>query len=343
MILVYISIFLILLYDIKIFKFKEYNLNPLSLNNSNAMKGLAAVVVVLHHISQRIDNPGSLILFRYVGYLSVSLFFFYSGYGLMKSYESKSNYLNGFWMNRMPKIIIPFILSNVLFLLIHIVLVGTKFSVYDIFTYILGIRLIDSYKWYIIAIVILYSGFYFLFKYYDRNKAILGIFLLITCYSFICYLLGKGGWWYSNTYCFLIGIIFGAYDKSIFSIIRKKYTIVTLGMLLIFILTFVLNVFKGNTLTSSIASACFVLLCICLLMKLDIGNKVINSLGSISYEIYLVHRIILDGFSSINNEYIYLILCTVTSILGAYLFSVFCKKVISIYMSVNEKKYQIQV
>lgn len=343
MILVYISIFLILLYDIKIFKFKEYNLNPLSLNNSNAMKGLAAVVVVLHHVSQRIDNPGYLFLFRYVGYLSVSLFFFYSGYGLMKSYESKRNYLDGFWMNRMPKIIIPFILSNILFLLIHIVLVGTKFSVYDIFSYILGIRLIDSYKWYIIAIVIFYIGFYFLFKYYNRNKAILGIFLLITCYSFACRLLGKESWWYNVAYCFLIGIIFGAYYKSIFSIIRKKYIIVTLGMSLIFISTFVLNVFKGNIFILAISSSCFVLVCICLLMKFDIGNKVINLLGNISYEIYLVHRIILDGFSRINNEYIYLILSMLISILAAYLFSNVVKIVISAYMSMTYKKYKIQI
>lgn len=343
MILVYVSIILILLYDIKIFKPNEYNLNPLSLNNSNAMKGLSAIVVVLHHISQRLYNPGYLFLFRYLGYLSVSLFFFYSGYGLMKSYESKCNYLNDFWINRMPKIIIPFIISNILFILIHIVLVGTKFSAYDIFTYILGIRLIDDYKWYIISIVIFYSSFYFLFKYYDRNKSIIGIFILITCYNFTCFLLKMGNWWYNTSYCFLIGIIFGAYYKYVFSFIRKKYIIVTLALLSIFILTFILQVTKENIFISSISSACFVLVCICLLTKFDIDNKIINLLGSISYEIYLVHRLILDGFSGINNKYIYLTLCTLLSILIAYIFNIFVKIVVDACMSISHNKYKIQV
>jgi len=330
-----------LLYDIKIFKFREYNSNPLSLKNSNSIKGLAAVVVVLHHISQRIDNLGALFLFKYIGYLSVALFFFYSGYGLMKSYDSKENYLNGFWINRMPKIIIPFLLSNVLFVIVRIALLDSKYSTYDIFNYIFGIKLIDGYKWYIIATIIFYSGFYFMFKYLKRNKAMLGIFFLITGYCLICRRLGNGEWWYNATYCFFIGILFGAYYKSIFSFIRKEYSMITLAILTTFVLTFLLNTFEGNILTSIVSSTFFVLVCACLLMKVEVGNKVINFLGSISYEIYLVHRIMLDGWSRINNEYIYIILCMSMTILTAYVFSIFVKKSIKIYMDINYKK-QIQ-
>ncbi|WP_158534753.1 acyltransferase family protein [Romboutsia maritimum] len=330
MILVYISMFFMILYDIKVLKYREYNLEPLSLKNSNVVKGLAAIVVVLHHISQRVYTLGSFFFFRYLGYLSVSLFLFYSGYGLMKSYNSKENYLNGFWINRMPKIIIPFILSNVLFITIY-TLSGREFSVYDILTYILGIRLIDSFKWYIIVTIILYSGFYFMFKYLKRNKATVGIFLLITGYDLGCRILGMGGWWYSATYCFFIGILFGQYYKLIFSFIRKKYTIITLSILISFISTFALNIFKGNILISIVSSALFVLSCVCILMKLEIGNTIINLLGNISYEIYLVHRIILDGLDKINNEYIYMILCISISILIAYIFSIFVKKSIKIY------------
>jgi len=167
-----------------------------------------------------------------------------------------------------------------------------------------------------------------MFKYLKRRKAILAIFFLITAYCLICRRIGNGEWWYNATYCFLIGILFGGYHKSIFTLIKKEYGMITLVMLAIFVLTFKLNIHAGNILTAIVSSAFFVLVCACLLMKAEIGNNIINFLGSISYEIYLVQRIILDGFSRINNGYIYLIVCISTCILVAYVFSIFVKKLL---------------
>lgn len=331
--LVYICIILIIVYKIKFFKLNEYNQNSLSLENSNSVKGLAAIAVVLHHIVQRLHNPQSLVLFLHIGYLSVSIFFFYSGYGLMRSYITKKNYLNNFWTIRISKVVIPFILSNILFIIRDIVCRGTKFSLYDILTYTLGIRLIDGFKWYIIALIILYSGFYFVFKYLDTKKAIVGIFLLITCFNLACRLIGTGIWWYNSTYCFFIGIIFGAYCEPLFNVLRKKHIIITLSTISIFITTFILNISKGNIVTAIVSSSFFVLVCICLLMKIQLYNNVLNFLGSISYEIYLIHKIPLDAFDKIRNghAFIYLTLCIITSILMAYAFNLLSKHTIKIY------------
>lgn len=341
MILVYIVILLMLLYNIKIFKIGEYNSDVLGMKNSTALKGLAAVVVVLHHVSQRIDNVGVLFLFRNLGYLSVSLFFFYSGYGMMKSYNSKKNYLNKFWTNRIPKVMIPFILANIIFMILYS-LSGRTFSAYDILTYIVGIKLLDSFKWYVIAIFIFYCGFYFMFKFFKKEKAIIGMFFLLTLYCITCYLIGLGDWWYNATYCFFIGILFAEYYKLIFDFIKKRYIVITLGIATIFTASFIVTISKGS-IFSVISSVCFVLLCVCLLMKFEIGNKYLNLLGTISYEIYLVHRILLDTFLTItDNKYIYLILCITTSIFIAYLFNLLINKIYSIiYMNVNNKHNKI--
>ena len=56
-------------------------------------------------------------------------------------------------------------------------------------------------------------------------------------------------------------------------------------------------------------------------IKIRLGNKITTFLGSISYEIYLVHRLVLDilGYR-IENKYIFIIVL-------AYLFSTISKKI----------------
>ncbi|WP_300279053.1 acyltransferase family protein [Peptacetobacter sp.] len=332
MTLVYLSIFIIVLYNIKILSFNDYNENPLSMSNGNAIKGLAAILIVLHHISQRIENPGKLLFFRYIGYLQVAIFLFFSGYGLMKSYKSKKGYLEGFWKKRIPKIVIPFILANILFLAVYRLVLHTKFSMYEIITCTLGLRLIDGFKWYVIAIIVLYVGFYLTFKYLKENLSIFGIFLVVTSYNYICFKLGQGEWWYNATYCFLIGIIFANYEKYLINIIRKYYLIVTTILLTSFIYTFISNIHKSNIYMAMISSILFVLVCPCILMKCELNSRILKFLGGISYEIYLVHRMFLDILMGMSNKYLYLLICISMSILLAYLFSIFSKKIVNTYI-----------
>lgn len=63
-------------------------------------------------------------------------------------------------------------------------------------------------------------------------------------------------------------------------------------------------------------------------IKIRLGNKITTFLGSISYEIYLVHRLVLDilGYR-IENKYIFIIASVIGSIILAYLFSIILKKI----------------
>lgn len=90
-----------------------------------------------------------------------------------------------------------------------------------------------------------------------------------------------------------------------------------------------------------LAAIFFVLLCVCLCMKFSIGNEITMFLGSISYEIYLVHRILLDVFlNRITNPYMYLVVCLVGAILIGHLFNRFMKNVFSINIKkLNKNKH----
>ena len=102
--LIYPALFIYLLAGAKIYKKGSWNVGFLSLEQTKLLQGFAAVVVMCHHLSQKVSAHWinrmyyhkGMEAFVEVGYLCVSIFFFCSGYGLYKSYRDKENYLEGF-------------------------------------------------------------------------------------------------------------------------------------------------------------------------------------------------------------------------------------------------------
>lgn len=67
----------------------------LSKENTKALKGIFAVFVLWHHLYQYsalITGTVIGIVFQAMGYLSVGMFFFLSGYGLTTSYRNRGVY-----------------------------------------------------------------------------------------------------------------------------------------------------------------------------------------------------------------------------------------------------------
>ncbi len=84
-------------------------------SGSAAVRGAAAAAVVLHHLSKEVAIPSLLLPFMPIGYLAVTLFYFYSGYGLYNQMEQRPDYLKRFYRNRLPKLLIPFWGINLLY------------------------------------------------------------------------------------------------------------------------------------------------------------------------------------------------------------------------------------
>ena len=88
----------------------EFHEDFMSLQNAKALRGFAAIGVILHHISQEdaFQTIKQIGIFKDAGYFMVAIFFLCSGYGLMKNLETKPDYLDGFLKKRLPVIVIPF-------------------------------------------------------------------------------------------------------------------------------------------------------------------------------------------------------------------------------------------
>ena len=332
----YIPIILLALYNINIIRDKCSANDVLSEYNTNNIKGLIAFTIIFHHLSQRIEGE-SLFLLRNIGYLIVGIFLFYSGYGLTKATLTKANYLDKFWIKRFPKVVIPFILSNLLFIIGYVIFENKLYTTIEAINYIIGIKLIDSFKWYIWTTIILYIGYYILFKTFKENKAIILVFLYINIYFWICYIFKIGGWWYNSIFSFFGGVLFGKYGEKIIQFIKVKY-LYTIIPIAIFLLVYTYGIKNGNIFTATIANTSFIISFVFISIKLRIGNKITKFLGTISYEIYLVHRLVLDILNyRIQNRYIYVVASVIGSIVLAYLFSIIAKKIINITINILEK------
>lgn len=235
----------------------SFNSDFLSIRATKSLQGLAAFGVMCHHISQTeiLQKASEIQAFKDIGFLFTGLFFFVSGYGLLKSLDSKRGYLDGFLKRRCVPILVSFYAMNFLYVIWHVVL-RTPMSAGEWLCKIVGVSLLNDNAWFVPVILILYAAFYFAFKKTkSRRLAFALIFLVVaaqvaaflflrhfpwwhgeknwwrapgafsTCawWKRPCELWFEGEWWVNSTVCFLLGMCFAQYGRNIFAFFQKNY------------------------------------------------------------------------------------------------------------------------
>lgn len=238
---------------------KEFNEDFASLDTMKSLRGFAAIGVILHHISQEDIFQKSKVLTPFVnaGAYFVAIFFFCSGYGLIKSLNSKENYLKGFVKNRIVKaIIVPFYV-NVLLYALALVIAGVKMPTAQWITNFAGLTMMNSYAWFPIVLTILYLTFFLTFRFIKKRPVCFAIILLVIigigvgfCYNgHFAWWSGKknwwldwqhpdttwwkqqkvlwfsGEWWVNSAIAFLAGLLFCNYEAHIVPWLKKMYAL----------------------------------------------------------------------------------------------------------------------
>ena len=111
------DIIILLLFSVLTFLLPKSNVDYLEKNSTNGLKGLLAIGIVLHHLSQWISSGETFSNFQYMGTYIVSIFFFLSGYGLYTQIKVKPDYLTNFFRKRLLKILIPFVFISGIYLI----------------------------------------------------------------------------------------------------------------------------------------------------------------------------------------------------------------------------------
>ena len=238
----------------------EFNDDFTSLEIMKSLRGLAAIGVIIHHISQEDAFKNSHILSPFVnsGPFWVAIFFFCSGYGLIKSLNTKENYLKGFIRNRIVKsIVLPFYINVLIYGLLMFIGRYELPKERWIFNFT-GLTMMNEFAWFPIVLALLYLVFFLCFRFMSPRQVCFAVILVFIvglgigfCYNgHFAWWFGSdnwwikpnlapkalwwqqqrclwfsGEWWVNSAPAFFTGLIFGNCEKQIVSFFKKHYAV----------------------------------------------------------------------------------------------------------------------
>lgn len=352
-----------------------------TLKTAKVLQGTAAVGIILHHLVQEVTDygevwKGTVTHMNYMGILFTSVFFFSSGYGLLKSYKTKQDYLEGFLEKRIPSVLIPFFVSNLIYFFAYGVYGGRIHRVTDTVTSLVGFTLLNTNTWFLVEIILFYVVFYVVFRRMKKSEyalwSMVGFVFLVMVISL---LLGHdkseinghwfmGEWWYNSTVVFVIGMLMAKYEESFVKFAKKNYrwifTVILFGFAGMYLLSeyMVQNVgyyceWEGHrgylekaltALVQSITCIMFVLSVAMVCMKVRFYNKTIAFLGKISLALYIVHdlikQMVLNKYEEIS-DMIFFLIVLIYSLMAACILHLVNENLIKLWRWWCEKSKQV--
>jgi len=314
-------------------------LNP---GSTKGLKGILAIGIILHHLSQEATTGDVFTNFAYMGSYIVSMFFFLSGYGLYVQNSKSKTYLDNFFRKRLLKILVPFI-SIWMIYLIYRIGVNKESINFDYFIKLFTVGKTVIYNgWFIDVIILIYIFFYLSFKFVENKRvAIIINSIFIIIYIIIAIKLHYSFWWYNSVLTFILGLVWAKNKDKIDEIIDNNlFTIMISTTFLMFVFHNYDIVLIKLGLTSSYMYALaanmdnliFTLYFTLLVKNINFENKYLLALGGISFELYMIHGLVIQYFaryyiSSKVNDVIFTVIVLVVSIILAKLINFGIKKV----------------
>ncbi|MBQ9983509.1 MAG: acyltransferase [Lachnospiraceae bacterium] len=315
-------------------KNKEFVSIPHDRNTTKGIQGLFAVVIMLHHLSQRLVNEsgykGELVGYEDVGTWLVGFFFFFSGFGLITSFREKERYLDNFLIRRIWTVLVPFFICNYAYMFTALLL-GQKFPMEKLVQAFFGVVLLNDHMWFAVEIMYLYIMFYLVFRFVKKDKwRYIIMFLVVVTLMIAGFFTGhdlegstqsnwlEGEWWYNTTFLFFLGMLIARFYCPIVNWLKKYYYMVLLVAIVGFIglatltrymldhygywtETIVNNAYDDKALTLAVQLPMvifFEMMLFLLMMKVKVHNKVLVFLGEISLEVILLQNLFILVFDT---------------------------------------------
>ena len=313
----------------------------ISKQESDCLKGLFSLCVVACHLRGQISFfNNSLIgqILTVAGYLSVAVFFFFSGYGLtLSSLNKGKDYVKHFPKRRLLPFYCNYLIAVVIYLIFHLLssksiepkLLLKSFTFGG--TYVAG-------GWYLQTILLIYIAFYLISRFSSKHKILL-LQLFVLFYIAVCIIIFDSTLQYESILAFLLGVIWATSRQSIDELLSKRmyYFIYLFSSTIIFVLTLLC----GNTsflrfdvlrvISKMMSAVAFVLVVNAVVMKIRFSNIITRMLGNIYFEIYITHGIFLGLYHSkfiyINNALVYIAMVVVSTLIASLLLHILFKSI----------------
>ena len=254
--------------------------------NSGAMRGFWCLIVALVHVPAGYQNRlqdmiGS---FAYVG---VTFFFLTSAYGLRLAAEKRPESIRYFWRHRLPKLLVPCVLANAVRMAAYAA-GGSRVSPWML------VRIGGWVRWLLVCYLIFWLCYRFLSEKY-RDWAVCG---LAAVFSLAVYGMKPD----TTTWCpevlgFAWGILLGRWKNRFTGWTDKGWLAKNAGLCL---LAGILGAgylmgkgipFWGDYVLKIVLGVAILGFVLGLNTKISMGNRVSRLLGTISYEVFLLHDV----------------------------------------------------
>ena len=283
----------------------------LSKEQTCAINGLFVLLVFLRHTVDYIPMGRWDGIFAHINkeldQLIVVPFLFYSGYGIMRSIQSKGKiYVRSIPKNRIFKVWYHFAIAVGLYWVLSLFL-HKNYAPLRVALSFTGWDSIGNSNWYIFATLWMYVFTWLAFTLLPKRQTLAAAVTAALCVSYILVLQDlKGIWWYDTALVYPAGILYGLYGEKL----EKHLTGVLprLLALMVCIGLFALSFYLQEILFFREAMAVFfALLVVCITMLVKISNPVLLFLGKYTFEIYILQRIpMLLLKNHFSNPYLYL-------------------------------------
>lgn len=337
MIFFVLILFALMCNGMEIAKSGQFHEDYLSRKNTLAVKGIFVILIVFSHYSQGITLEGVYdqaydVMRQHLNQMVVSMFLFYSGFGVMESFCKKGHeYIHTFPVRRFLTVFADFALAIFLYLIMAVILKDC-YSIPTILLAFLGWTHVGNSNWYMNGIFGLYLATWLAFAFLDRlpkEKAKWFGALIQTLFSIgFCLFLMKMG---RPNYCFntLIlypaGMWFSLFRKNIEKIVQFSSMTFSLSCLacgLVYYASFMKRFRSIEWFT--IWAFAFTGLILLATMKIRLSNEVLIWFGTHIFSVYILQkipmRLLKDAGIMVSHKYMGLILVFLMTIPMAILF-----------------------
>ncbi len=329
---------LIMFQEVKTADANSFHKDYLSKEKTNAIKGIFVILIVFTHFSQYVKLGGIydrpyLSLQKHLNQMVVSMFWFYSGYGMMEATLRKGfGYVKGIPVKRFFTVLLNFDIAIGLFLIVGWFL-GKTYDIKIILWSLIGWKSVGNSNWYIFAVLVLYVIYFLAFfclRWMEKRRELgcyIGAILLTAgAVGFVYFQmkLGRPGYAYNTIVLLPLGCWYSLLKKPIEKMVMHNdytYAFAAMCMVFAYCVSFVYRWQHGIE-GYTVWAVSFTLMVVLLTMKISFCNPVLVWFGNHVFSIYILQRIPMMILQQrlVNHKYMYLIMVMVSTIFIAMVF-----------------------
>ncbi|MDO4345410.1 MAG: hypothetical protein Q4C50_11460 [Eubacteriales bacterium] len=273
-----------------------------------------------------IYDKGFVLLKSWLGQAVVTMFIFYSGYGVYESIKLKGKeYISAFPRRRILITLVNYALAILIFLCADLML-GKVPKATNILLAFTGWTSIGNSNWYIFAMLCLYIITWLSFIVFSKNHAaaLCSVTLLSLVYVILMQRFKPSeGWWYNTFFCYAMGMWYSFCKESIEEFLRRGGHYF-LALFSVSFCVLLLRPFTKHLIIYETWSLLFTAMVVLITMKVSIHSRLLYWCGKHTFELYILQRLpmmILHNFHIDQYPYVFLLLTLACIFPMVYLFS----------------------